>query len=120
MAAMKAAKDDETRAKHEAALKAAQAKLKKHTDFIAGIVEIRNELAADLAAVKKKQDEAETLLSAAAEKKAAQAKAQQKKEYDAFYKEYVAKKTEYDGYASKEDKGTLTDDERKKMHALEA
>jgi len=70
-AALKAAKDDKSRAAHEAALKAAQMKLKGHTDYLAGIATIRAELAAGIAAQKKKQDEAESFLSNAAEKKAA-------------------------------------------------
>jgi len=70
-ATMKTAKEA-AYAKAKASYYAAKDKLLAHTNYLKGIAAVRADLAAEYAAQKNKQDEAETLLSSAAEKRAAQ------------------------------------------------
>lgn len=71
-AALKAAKDDKTKAAHKTAMAAATTRRTGHLNFIKGVAAVRADLAAAYEAQKTKQDAAETFLSNAAEKRAAQ------------------------------------------------
>lgn len=68
-ASLKTAKGDAIAA-HKKIIEAARTRLGGHVKFLAGIATVRADLAAEYESQKNKQDEAETLLSNAAEKRA--------------------------------------------------
>lgn len=118
LAAADAASEEESVAK-QAAYQEGQTALDELSAGVAGTTDLLADLAAQIADMTARQDGAATFLLEAEEKRAQILIAQKEAEIAEFKVSYDALKAEYDTIAAKDDQGTATDSDYKRLDELE-